>query len=59
MFRIPGLRLFLVCSALFVMAKAGSAQVKLTSTAWMYQPLVPSGLTGVTAAEIVGTVLSR
>jgi len=29
MSRIPGLRLFLVCSALFLMAKAGSAQVKV------------------------------
>jgi outer membrane protein len=29
MSRIPGLRLFLVCSALFVMAKAGCAQVKV------------------------------
>jgi outer membrane protein len=29
MSRIPGLRLFMVCSALFLMAKAGSAQVKV------------------------------
>src|SRR5438874_227432 len=29
MSRIPGLRLFLVCSALFLMAKSGSAQVKV------------------------------
>ena len=29
MSRIPGLKLFLVCSALFLMAKAGSAQVKV------------------------------
>jgi outer membrane protein len=29
MSRIPGLRLFLVCSALFLLAKAGSAQVKV------------------------------
>ena len=29
MSRIPGLRLFFVCSALFLMAKAGTAQVKM------------------------------
>src|SRR4051794_25280709 len=40
-------------------AEAGSEQLKLAVTAWTYQPLPPSGLPGVTAAEIVGLVLSR
>src|ERR671935_3286085 len=40
-------------------AAAGSEQSNVTVTAWVYQPLLPSGLPGVSAAEMVGAVLSR
>src|SRR5918911_2595307 len=41
------------------LAPAGSEQANVTVTACVYQPLLPSGLPGVTAAEIIGAVLSR